>query len=1022
MARGNGRGRGGNRGGHRGGRGGGYGVSGSSYIEDEIDFSIQTFANTASSTPKGVKRGGKRGGRGGGTNSTPNSSSTTPNRGRGRGRGGYDSPRGRGGYDSPRGRGRGQFEPSGRGRGIGSPRGGGRGGMAPNTLSGHLYLERPFLRPIKFVPSVLTKVLFQEEENEELLKPGVEEVDETEQSHIPTADRVFRVFSGRDVPPPDSDSDDDDEEKEEIEEVDFNEIDKLFSTTETVKTTSIRKSKLAETISTLEEQTFTGFYVDSKPTDVDVEDLAKLVDETLSTTDVDDAHTSVPEDVDMPTAAQEDAPPFTIDVIPSPIPEELAPSEATSPSTLREQSTDIPQEKAPAEATPSVEEPMDSSPLFMIDVQPTPVPAELAPSESVPPAVLRDQEEEDDIIVYVAPHPRKSELGAEETSTAKKAPTEGPDTSHFVPYAPSATLLATAVPPIQPPPSFSSVSFSFSQSATPSKQSRLVVPPLSTPRQAKVFKRRKEVVVKKKRAKTSFGAFGAMREEAMLHPRDPRKHERRRGDSDLDWGDSEDDNGSDVDEIDEGLQALLNAKMKDKGKGKAQDDVEDDHGMDVDPDLQPGMAAMQSFVGGLLGKNAGQHKTMDDAMIEDMIRREDEEEEDEGTSDDDSSEDESEEDVLAVEEAMLISESLEFEDDLKDVSDDSDDDSDEDEDMTPRTSFQARLERLRNKSRSRKVADTSVDDMADSDEDREDFLNRNMTWAEQDEDFIQEIHDMLDEHEDILKGKDRKKRNALFRSIQNGSFDLDDDDFGFTPAKKKKDKKNSLPAELQAQWDKDRAAKAERKKQRERERLENAADPMSKKKGGKKGRKAMLAAAALDPTITVLPNRIIDMVTLVQQIRRFINDLDGPGTMSLPPTNKETRKNVHEMAIAFNLKSVSKGKGDARYTTLTKTSRTGLNVDERKVAKIVRRSGGAGSRGDSFIYEKKSKVSTVMPRHREGEEVGKAAPKLTESNLGFRLLAMMGWSEGVRIGHTGGLDAPLTAIIKHTKLGLGATK
>jgi len=38
------------------------------------------------------------------------------------------------------------------------------------------------------------------------------------------------------------------------------------------------------------------------------------------------------------------------------------------------------------------------------------------------------------------------------------------------------------------------------------------------------------------------------------------------------------------------------------------------------------------------------------------------------------------------------------------------------------------------------------------------------------------------------------------------------------------------------------------------------------------------------------------------------------------------------------------------------------------------------------------------------------------------LLAMMGWSEGDRIGFTGGLDAPLTAIIKNTKLGLGATK
>ena len=118
------------------------------------------------STPRGGKSGGR-----GGFSSGPKSGTTTPNRARGRGRGGYDSPRGRG---------RGQFDSGGRGRrrdfGIGSsPKGPGRGGM-PDTLSNRLYLERPFLRPIKFVPSVLSKVLFQQEEDEELLKPGVEEV------------------------------------------------------------------------------------------------------------------------------------------------------------------------------------------------------------------------------------------------------------------------------------------------------------------------------------------------------------------------------------------------------------------------------------------------------------------------------------------------------------------------------------------------------------------------------------------------------------------------------------------------------------------------------------------------------------------------------------------------------------------------------------------------------------------------------------------------------------------------------
>jgi len=50
------------------------------------------------------------------------------------------------------------------------------------------------------------------------------------------------------------------------------------------------------------------------------------------------------------------------------------------------------------------------------------------------------------------------------------------------------------------------------------------------------------------------------------------------------------------------------------------------------------------------------------------------------------------------------------------------------------------------------------------------------------------------------------------------------------------------------------------------------------------------------------------------------------------------------------------------------------------------------------------------------------APKIGQSNIGFKMLQSMGWLEGDRIGVSGGLDAPLIALIKNTKLGLGATR
>ena len=154
-------------------------------------------------------RGTPRGGRGGGRGTPQRSGANTP-LGRGgantpRGRGGTSTPRGRGGPNTPRGRGgtdtprRGLADrgtpnpargtaPQGRGFGIGSPPGGGtktphnssanavyNGSYknANNTLSNLLYASRPLLRPVIFVPSVLTKVLFEEEAGDELLKAAV---------------------------------------------------------------------------------------------------------------------------------------------------------------------------------------------------------------------------------------------------------------------------------------------------------------------------------------------------------------------------------------------------------------------------------------------------------------------------------------------------------------------------------------------------------------------------------------------------------------------------------------------------------------------------------------------------------------------------------------------------------------------------------------------------------------------------------------------------------------------------------
>ena len=385
---------------------------------------------------------------------------------------------------------------------------------------------------------------------------------------------------------------------------------------------------------------------------------------------------------------------------------------------------------------------------FYIDTQPTPIPAEIAPSTLFP-----SDEFDDDIIVYVAPHPRKGI----QTSPERQPSTNGaPDTSEFTPYvrdasfslavASSSSTKATTIeeeptqpqsqPQIQKTLSISAPPFSF---PTPEGKilGRLSVPPVTISRLAISWKRKKGILRKKngKRTKSSFRAFGAMREEAQLH--DPKRKERRRGDSDLDWGDTDGDDGDDDDianRVDgvESPSGLVHGNgdviRKDKDKGKAREVDDDGHGMEIDSGFD--LHAMEQFVGGLLGADAGRHVTMDDFGDDAGEERRLEEEQDTGedsrdineSGSDESSEDEDAEveRVLADEEAMIISEALEFEDE-----DEEDDESeDEDDDQTPRTSFQQRLERLR------KQASSSKHDDIDDGDDDDDMLERQMLFAE----------------------------------------------------------------------------------------------------------------------------------------------------------------------------------------------------------------------------------------------------------------------------------------------------
>ncbi|KAF9792528.1 hypothetical protein BJ322DRAFT_1029752 [Thelephora terrestris] len=863
---------------------------------DEIDFEIQQW------------------------NESPQSGRNTPG---GRGRG---SPSKSSGNNTPRGRG-------GRGgRGVITP-----GLPSGSSLSSLWYEERPLLRPIKFVRSIETATLFQEAE--ELLEPTAQNPDETAESHVPTADKVSRVFSSTHPHLFDNSLFN---IEEGIEEVNFEDL-------ALVHERVLNSAPSIITPPAVQTGPFTG--VSRKPAPKPEVPHKGALNGTLVATDVtgttlgfsttDGAELHGGHTIKSTTKAAR-----------------AAPSVLGEPMIVERE---IMVTTADPEPTTILTGP---SPLFFIDTDPSASQTQIPiPAYSIHPHTESlggnakaevEPDSEDDVIVYDAPNPRISTPRVELSTLA------------------NISLLDHTTS--------------------------------STPRQVNPLRRGKFVhvvgrnvrrgsggVLGVKRKKLSehknFAAFGAMIAEARLRmqdeeeDKDPKEHLRRQGDSDLDWGDETDESEK------ENCPVIGTAE-----------------GMDLDPELVGAgvtMAAMESFVQGVNGNHA-RIDDLEDAIAQGDLSSDGEMDEDEDGDGSDSEDLEGHEEMMLIEEFIADQYGSDFSDD-------------DDDELDPRAGFQARLDRLREKQ-------LKVIKMEDYDDDDDDEMDPELQWDEGEEidDFVAGA---LDKYE-----KNRAAHNAVFKAIQDGFFDD-------PQPKASSSKRKDLPAELQAQWEKDKLKKAGRRKERELARIEAVLNPLVTKKGGKKSRKAMIAAAKLDPSIEI-PHRTIDMVSIEQQIRRFLADKDKRNLV-LPVCDKDTRWKIHSLAPLFGLKSKSKGPGERRYTTLFKDEQSGKYIDERKVARLMKGfnyrasydvwddmkewKGKGKDKGKGKGKGKKERGESGDMKTREGDVVGHAAPKIDETNIGFMMLASMGWSDGATIGLSGGLDVPLTAVIKKTKLGLGAS-
>lgn len=529
------------------------------------------------------------------------------------------------------------------------------------------------------------------------------------------------MFSGRDIPPPppSSSSSEDGGYEEELEELDFADMGKLRDRFDAAQTlTTARESTVASPPS---EEVFTGMYnnrmhhdgtplpqhAEATPEKPNIEPVISEMTVTSVTALENSAATLVITEAEEHEIVVEE--PEAIPVSPSPeasISDEITTSHA-----------------GPTE---------DQAPAFFIDTEPT----RPYTHRSVSDVVLFDRTwggaplgEDDELIVYVAPHPRSGRASPIPDVPRVRLPSRSLLTgttnlaqNFTVPIAHE----DKNIPP-QPsqPPEFPSVSFDFT---SPSKKQPRYRPAFTPGDRSKaiVQARKREARAARKRAQrqTPFASFGAMLSEAQLRDadererRDVRWESRRQDDSDINWGDDDDVPENDgVDEVSNGLG-----------------------GMDLDPDPEPNLEAMKGFVKSM-SMEGSQHVTMDDIEDQERMRLEDEEEDDDendshdGSNDSSDEEDEEEKAMFEVEEKILIAESQGERPRGLSPSESSDEDSDSsDDELSPRGNWEARLRRTREKSRTTRPATEAPEDEDSSDTH---FLPWNRANA--DDDYIAHI-------------------------------------------------------------------------------------------------------------------------------------------------------------------------------------------------------------------------------------------------------------------------------------------
>ncbi|KAH8555556.1 hypothetical protein BGW37DRAFT_450035 [Umbelopsis sp. PMI_123] len=189
----------------------------------------------------------------------------------------------------------------------------------------------------------------------------------------------------------------------------------------------------------------------------------------------------------------------------------------------------------------------------------------------------------------------------------------------------------------------------------------------------------------------------------------------------------------------------------------------------------------------------------------------------------------------------------------------------------------------------------------------------------------------------------------------------------------------------------------------------------------------------------------VDLRKIDQKLQQFIRD-DSISSYQMAPMAKYTRRQLHLLATAYNLKSKSLGSGNSRYPVLSKTERTFIPNDRKYIERFIaeaqstldatssilrkhrmsnnsdtvptksKRKGGAGKKEANRNGSPAGFLSGPSHGH---VVAGNAAP-ISDQNIGHQMLAAMGWKQGDSLGTEGtGITVPIEAIVRKKRTGLG---